>query len=290
MMTTKQILKCIPLLLLVFLFTSCEEENTYNGITGTVENLPQLSGNYEYAAWIVESGSSRFMGIVNPDADGTAFMAFAPLPDQIRDASSIIVSIENSTDNYLEPSATQILVSNFSGSDQATLTSSAIGTDFAGIAGTCILDSPTTTSMSTDNTGIWFVDQDINQGLQLVALPAGWKYEGWVMFNETPVSTGRFSDPGMADEANPYSASEDPYLFPGEDFNTNAPAGINFPQNLAGKLTKITIEPEPDFSALPYDVSILQATIPNPSVTKTNITMEATLENLPTGTVTKEKE
>ncbi|MDA9774677.1 hypothetical protein N9B82_06930, partial [Saprospiraceae bacterium] len=122
-----QILKFLPLLLLVLVFTSCEEENTYNGITGEINNLPQLSNGYEYAAWIIENGNTRLMGDVNPDSDGTAFVAYAPLPDNIRDASSILITIENGTTAYLEPSSTQVLVCNFGSSDQASLTSTVIG-------------------------------------------------------------------------------------------------------------------------------------------------------------------
>lgn len=288
-MMTKKTLPLFTLLVCLALFTSCEEENNYTGITGSVENLPTLTSNYEYAAWIIENGNIRLMGEFDTDSDGSSFLAFAPQPDQIRDASSVLITIENGGAAYTSPSATRVLVADFASADQAELNSSTISPDFTGITGSYILDSPTTTSGSLDNTGIWFTDENINQGLLMPVLADGWKYEGWVLFNGTPISTGKFSDPGAADEAAPYSANEMPYPFPGEDFNKNAPSGLTFPSNLAGKTTKITLEPEPDFSTLPYNISLLDAIIPNPAVTKTTQMMNVTTENLPKGTITKEK-
>lgn len=280
------------LLLITFLSSCGEDKINYKGITGTFENLPLLTGNYEYAAWILENGNTRLMGPITINADGEGIFSFAPISDNIADATSILITIEDNSVAYNSPSETQVLDCNFGTSDQAILTANAIGSDFGGISGNYILSSPTTSSSSTDNSGIWYVTQDINQGLQLPVLAAGWKYEGWVMFNNIPVSTGKFTDAGSLDESNIYGGSEDPFPYPGEDFNNPAvaPTGVNFPQDLKGKVTKITLEPFPDNSSDPYNMVILIDTISNPSVTNINYKLNTSLENLPSGSVTKEVE
>lgn len=269
--------------------SSCGTESVnYKAITGTVENLPALDASHEYVAWIKDVNNIRNMGTINPNADGIAQFSFVPLPETISEASEVTVSIEDVFSNNNSPSESIVLKAEFGTSDEANLVASPIA-DFAGIDGTFILSSPTTTSSSTDNSGVWFVKEDITQGLTLPVLSSGWKYEGWVFFNNLPISTGKFLDPGLADEGNPYSGAQAPFPFPGEDFNKNAPSGVFFPVDLKNKIVKVSIEPEPDDSASPY-ISILQDTVTNPSVTNTNYKMSVVPDFLPSGTITKEKE
>ena len=79
--------------------------------------------------------------------------------------------------------------------------SAALGTDFASVGGTFILAAPTAGDRpGFGNKGIWFLDPA--QGvasLQLPELPQGWTYEGWVVTDQGPMSTGRFRDPASAD-------------------------------------------------------------------------------------------
>ena len=287
-MKTSSFFLASGLFLLIFL-SSCGSDTQYKAFTGNIANLPILASNYEYAVWVTENSNTRLMGTLNP-IEGNAQFSFAPSSDNIKDASNVFVTIENALDNYFDPSDRKILNASFGTSDQANFTSTSIASDFNGIAGTYILDSPTTTSASVDNTGIWFMKADLTQGLQLPVLNDGWKYEGWVYFNSLPISTGKFTDPGLADELNQYGGNEPPYPFPGEDFNKNAPAGLTFPANLKSKHIRITVEPNPDDSPNPFGIALLLDTVPNPPIVKTNINMSVAQNAFASGVIQKEKE
>lgn len=286
----KNFLLLLVALCVIFAIPSCDSDTSsdYVGMTGKIDNLPALSGGFEYAAWLKENNNTRLMGVLEVNSTGTAQMAFAPVPENIKDASSVFITVENGNSSYTTPSNRKILDATFGSAESADFKTTSIG-DFSGSNGIYILDSPTTSGSSTDNSGIWFVKSDITQGLKLPVLSAGWKYEGWVTFNALDISTGKFTDPGKGDELNVYGGNEPPYDFPGEDFNKSAPAGATFPQNLKGKVTRISIEPEPDNDAKRFGLTILIDTIPNPSVTKTNLTLNNAFSTFPIGTISKEK-
>ena len=97
--------------------------------------------------------------------------------------------------------------------------------------GKFILATPTTDDSGDELSGIWFLDlitgtPDVS--LQLPDLPEGWIYEGWVVMNGMPVTTGKFTQVDAADELAPYSGNDNlGPPFPGEDFVMNAPSGID---------------------------------------------------------------
>jgi hypothetical protein len=112
--------------------------------------------------------------------------------------------------------------------------------------------------------------QMMSPGLSLATLPAGWVYEGWVVINGTPVTTGTFTALNAADNAAPFSGtSADAPPFPGEDFVMNAPAGLSFPTDLAGATVVISIEPFPDDAAAPFFLKPIVDTIPASAVDHT---------------------
>ncbi|MFT7578639.1 MAG: hypothetical protein ACI9MR_000297, partial [Myxococcota bacterium] len=103
--------------------------------------------------------------------------------------------------------------------------------------------------VTNDEAGIWFLEMGSNGpmvGLTLPVLPDGWIYEGWAVTQGTPLTTGRFSDPALADLASPYSDGGPP--FPGEDFLTDLPDGVTPPVNLVdgSSLAVISVEPNLD--------------------------------------------
>ena len=282
--------------LLVFLaLASCESDNepTYVGISGRIDNLPALDADYEYAAWLVENSNTRLIGPISSfNNDGTAFLAFAPIPQNIADARIIFFTIEEKDTEYESPSVLKILSCNFNDNDSANISNFPIASDFSIIDGSYLLDSPTTTGSSTDNSGIWFMTEDGNAGLTLPTLEPVWIYEGWVNFDGIWVSTGTFNSEKTKDNSNKYSGNEEGPNFPGEDFNndTDAPSGVSFPMDLAGKDVKITIEPADDFDVeTPFNLTILTATIPSPSVVGISQIMDSRVGDLPTGTMTKEQ-
>ena len=100
------------------------------------------------------------------------------------------------------------------------------------------------------------------EALSLPSLPAGWDYEGWVVINGTPVTSGKFSAADMADDSAPYSSTMPAPPFPGEDFLLNAPMGLTFPTDLAGMTAVISIEPMPDDDPAPFALKPLKGMIP----------------------------
>lgn len=63
--------------------------------------------------------------------------------------------------------------------------------------------------MTTDeNSGVCWLNPENGpgRGLELPELVAGWKYEGWVVEDGTPVTTGKFTSVVSADESAPYSS------------------------------------------------------------------------------------
>lgn len=128
--------------------------------------------------------------------------------------------------------------------------------------------SPTDGSLSTnEKNGIWWEDPTVTPAVQSVflpTLPEGWEYEGWVVVNGTPLSTGKFLTADEAGFAAPFSGSQPGPPFLGEDFLENAPAGLSFPLDLSGALTAISIEPKPDNGDAPFLLKPLLHNIPNP--------------------------
>ena len=282
-------------LLVILVLPSCEGDNepTYIGISGRIDNLPALDANHEYVAWLVENSNTRLIGpITSFNNDETYFLSFAPVPQNIADARTIYFTIEEIGSGYEDPSDVKILSCNFNDNETATISNFPLASDFSKVDGSYVLDSPTTTSSSTDNSGVWFMTEEGNTGLTLPTLEPAWAYEGWVDFNGTWVSTGTFYNVNTKDNSNKYSGNETSPDFPGEDFNnsTEAPSGVSFPMDLAAKEIKITIEPAVDFDPEnPFGLTVLTAVVPSPSIVKTTQPMESRVSDLPSGTMTKEQ-
>ena len=122
-------------------------------------------------------------------------------------------------------------------------------------AGKYIIAAPTGTGATEEEfSGIWFLDNSSGSavaGLDLPELTAGWKYEGWVVIDGTPLTTGTFTGCRCAaDEGAPFSGTNPGPSYPGEDFLVNAPSGLTFPTDLRGKTVVISIEPVPDNSTV----------------------------------------
>jgi len=79
--------------------------------------------------------------------------------------------------------------------------------------------------------------------INLPQLAAGWKYEGWAVFNNgnSPATIDQFTRATGVDSSSPYSGNEPAPLFPGEDFLFNLPAGID--GIVTGLPVVISIEP-----------------------------------------------
>jgi len=102
---------------------------------------------------------------------------------------------------------------------------------------------------STDSSDMTDLTLNIT-GLQ--NLGADYAYEGWIMVDGAPVSTGTFTSASGADSFSDFNGSEPTPAYPGEDFIMNAPAGLTFPAELLGGTAVISIEPSPDNSTAPF--------------------------------------
>lgn len=136
-------------------------------------------------------------------------------------------------------------------------------------------------------------DEDPDQDLvvQLSNLPTlndGFQYEGWAVIDGTPVSTGTFTRVDAADEADEFSGDTPGPAYPGEDFLVNAPDGLTFPTDLSEANVVISIEPDPDDSALPFFLKPLAHQVPANAEDHMVFDMENNIANtLISGTATK---
>lgn len=258
------------------------------GLKLNLTGLENLGPDYKYEGWLVVGGTPVSTGIFTVDNNGVLSKTlFTVDPTTLSTATTFVLSIEPTIDPSTAPSDTKYLVADFSG-NTAAISANIIG-DFNTATGKYFLGTPTDGNMNP-SAGVWFLDDTSGSalaGLNLPVLDAGWKYEGWVVSNGVPVSTGRFSDPNGSDDAAPFSGSMPAPPFPGEDFLTNAPAGVTFPGNLSGATLVISIEPEPDNSPMPFALKPLSASIANPAVTGTTLPMMRSLTSFPSGTVTR---
>ena len=126
--------------------------------------------------------------------------------------------------------------------------------------------------------------------LTLPVLPTGWTYEGWVIGDAGPISTGTFDDFGDRDSNNPFSGTQNnagPPV-PGEDFFLDAPTGETFPLDVRGRTVVISVEPVPDNSSAPFLLKPLLTTLAADAATAPDThDFGQNLGSLPTGTASR---
>lgn len=226
--------------------TSVDKKLTLN-----LESLGDLGADYVYEGWIITSNgpvtSGRFS--MNETKEKFEFNLASDIAD---DAKAFVLTIEPVLNDDAAPSMTHVLAGDIV--DGVAVLSvehnAAFGTNFATASGAYILETPTTGGIAEDyNQGIWFIDTENGPkaGLNLPVLPAGWAYEGWVVGENGPVSTGVFTDVNTGDfDGAGIAAGVDAFPpFPGQDF-------INPALNLVGQTVVISVEPSPDNSAAPF--------------------------------------
>ena len=281
--------KFLSLLAFGMLLVSCsKDDNTATPqLKLNLTGLENLGANYKYEGWIVVNGSPVTTGVftVN-DAGVLSKTTFDVDATALATATKFVLSIEPSNDTDPAPSNTKYLVGDFSG-NSATVNSGIVG-DFAASTGKYLIASPTSMSTMDPFAGVWFMDGNgPSNGFNLPTLDAGWKYEGWVVKNGTALSTGKFSNPGIPDLTASYSGTLSAPPFPGEDFITNAPTGVTFPWDLSGATLVISVEPNPDNSAMPFTLKPLSHQVANPAVEGATVNMTRSLAAFPTGTITR---
>jgi len=236
------------------------------------QGLENLGPTAVYEGWLMVNGTPVSSGRFSVDANGKPSQtSFDVSQDAVSRATAFILTIEPAVNDDPKPSEQHLVAGNFDTTRSATLATNhpaALGTDFGGAAGSFILATPTSAATTDDDQGIWFlkmVNGVAQAGLTIPMLPKGWVYEGWVVVNGKPVSTGRFTDPAMADKDGngPAAGPLGGPPFPGSDF-------INPALKLPGGAAVISVEPEPDNSAAPFLLKPLIDTAISSAVGPTN--------------------
>ena len=232
------------------------------------DGLEPLADTLVYEGWLIIDGAPQSTGTFNIDADGNIDTITSINVADAESASAFVLSIEPANDPDPAPAATKILGGEFNGFTASLGIDhpAAVGTDFSDAAGEFIIATPTTADDSDDLSGVLFLDPTGDDGpapsLDLPTLNDGWVYEGWVVIDGTPISTGRFTSATGADDFGGFSGDQDAPPFPGEDFIVNAPAGLEFPTDLSGRTVVISVEPEPDDSTAPFALKPLVGDVP----------------------------
>ena len=261
-------------------------QETTSPLTVNFTGLEALGTDYVYEGWIIVDGSpvstGAFSSVVFPQT-------YQVSTSDLAAATTFVLSIEPADDLDPAPADTKILVGDFSG-NSATLTTEIVG-DFSASSGTFFLRTPTDetgTNNGNDENGIWFGAPGMppTATFTLPNLPAGWVYEGWVVGETGPLTTGTFTNFSMADDASTYSGASAGPPVPGEDFFNNAPAGETFPLDVRGRTVVISVEPYPDNSPAPFAMKPLVGIAGTDTAPATN-DFGLNLNSLPTGMVSR---
>lgn len=287
-MIKKAVLGLLALSLFVVSCSNDDDNNTSTTSTLTLDlqGLEVLGSNYVYEGWIIVNGepvsTGTFTGVTFPQN-------FAVNTSQLNAATRFVLSIEPAVDPDPAPADTKILVGDFNGSI-APVNTDIVG-DFSNASGAFFLRTPTDESgmnNGNDENGVWFGTPGMppTPNFVLPTLPAGWAYEGWVVGDAGPLSTGTFTAFNAADAAAPFSGASAGPPVPGEDFFENAPAGETFPLDVRGRTVVISVEPVPDDSPAPFAIKPLVGTAGNDTAPATHA-FGPNLASLPTGSVTR---
>ncbi|MFK7832594.1 MAG: anti-sigma factor [Winogradskyella sp.] len=272
--------------------TSCSSDDdntapTNSNLTLNLNGLEALGSDFVYEGWIIVNGSPVSTGVFT---SVTFPQTFSVNTVQLNNAEAFVLSIEPLMDSDPAPAATKVLRGEFSG-NAAAVTTDLVG-DFTNASGQFFLRTPTDetgTNNMNDEYGVWYGTPGMPPAPNFVlpTLPEGWAYEGWVVGETGPLTTGTFTNFNTVDNAAPFSgtAQSGPPV-PGEDFFMNAPTGETFPLDIRGRTVVISVEPVPDDSPAPFAMKPLLGVAGNETAPAVHA-FDLNLGSLPTGTVTR---
>lgn len=287
----------LGVLALGLMLTSCsdDDDNASNldTLTLNLNGLEVLGADFVYEGWIIVNGqpvtTGRFTSVDFPQN-------FAVDATELSNATAFVLSIEPLVDPDPAPAPTKVLRGEFTG-NSASVNTELIG-DLTNVSGTFFLRTPTDEVMpgagnnGNDQYGVWYgspgMPPTANLNLPDVSQNAGWIYEGWVIGDSGPISTGRFDNFGGRDDFTNFSGTEfnqGPPV-PGEDFFLNAPTGEVFPLDVRNRMVVISLEPVPDDSPAPFAIKPLVGVAGTDTAPSTH-DFSANIASLPTGTVTR---
>jgi len=282
--------------MLVLVSTSCSDDNNDNidqpttaELTLNFSGLEDLGPDFLYEGWVIVDGAPVSTGTFSVDILRIVSQSQFTVDSQILSrATKFVLSIEPNPDPSPLPADTKIFAGGFNG-NIANLNTGTIAS-FVDISGKFIVAAPTGTGAEDEKySGIWFLDNSSGSavaGLELPTLEAGWKYEGWVVVDGLPLSTGTFISPSGSDDAAPFSGTNPGPTYPGEDFLQNAPQVLQFPMDVRAKFAVISVEPFPDNSPAPFTLKPLAGMIPNDAIGVQQIGVGVVI-SFPSGSATR---
>jgi hypothetical protein len=225
-------------------------------LTLNFNGLGNLGDNLVYEGWIMVDGAPQTTGTFTVNDAGVASKTTFDIPTEDLDAATaFVLSLEPASDSDPLPSETKILSGTFAANAASLVINDQVGvfnSTTLPFSGSFITATPTDNTggvnNGNDDMGVWFLDMPgpVPSLVNLPALSTGWKYEGWVVFNngteDVPLSMGKFTSASGVDSASPYSGNEPAPAFPGEDFLSFLPAGID--GVVTGRPVVISIEPD----------------------------------------------
>jgi len=293
--------KLLVLLIIPAFLVSCGDDDSPSNaaLNLTVSGLEDLGATAQYEGWIIVDGAPVSTGTFTVDANGTpSTTSFSVNAADAAAATKFILTIEPIPDPSPDPADAKLIAGDFNGSTSAALSTGvapALG-DFSNAAGSLFLRTPTDETNGNNGNdiyGVWFGNPGTppTPNFTLPTLPEGWAYEGWVIGDAGPISTGTFTDFGAVDSGNPFSGTEanaGPPV-PGEDFFNAAPAGETFPLDIRGRTIVISVEPVPDNSPAPFLLKPLLVSLAADAATApATHTFNQNLGSIPSGTVTRQ--
>lgn len=286
----------VLILLISFVFVQCSDDDDPvlpGTLTLSINGLEELGPDYVYEGWLIVNGNAVTSGRFTVDGNGNLSQQNFEILQEILDgATTFVLTIEPATNDDPGPSDVHLVAGDFNGNTGSLSIShaAALNNDYSGAMGNYILATPTDDAINNEKSGIWFLDVSGGspvKGLNLPDLPNGWEYEGWVVIDGVPVTTGKFINTETADDFDGFSETiNNGPPFPGEDYLLNAPSGLNFPIDLSGRTAVISIEPVPDNSEAPFLLKPLVGQIPSDALDHTTYAMGQNL-TFPTGSFSR---
>ncbi|WP_431472243.1 anti-sigma factor [Nonlabens sp. SCSIO 43208] len=266
-------------------------------LTINLQGLEDLGNDFKYEGWVMVDGTPISTGTFDVDANGDLSQnEFEIDSNDLDAATAFILTIEPDPDPSPDPADSKYIAGAFTGTTALVDTNfgPAPG-DFTNASGSFFLRTPTDETMGNngnDESGVWFglPGMPPTADFTLPVLPDGWIYEGWVVGDAGPISTGTFTDFDTRDSGNPFSGTQNnagPPV-PGEDFFNNLPMGESLPFSVVGRNVVITVEPVPDNSPAPFTLKPLAAianSMTAPNAQNFNNNVAATF---PSGSVVRE--
>ncbi len=325
---TNALLAAALLTLLVACKDEVANPNNFT-VAMTTSNLKRLEpGQGYYQLWISfpeknsralgkpghDDGNFVSFGTFNVSADGAkleclcgSVKTFEPAKEvNINLAVDAIVTIELDGEPNDQPGS-RLLGGVFTGSDRVANAQLSAGAEdifdfnYSTTSAEFMLATPTTAEANDFRNGIWWIKSGSAtiagiQNLPALADSARWRYEGWVInktaANPIAYSTGRFRTVAGADHdfAGATAGPGNGFAFPGQDFvraANNIPGPLQL--DIGNFEARLTLEPEPDNSPLPFTLTALSTPVIGPNLDNPNQTVamqNRVLDTFPAATIT----